>query len=225
MLLSISDILEQDTLEWINKRIAKLAWHDGRKTAGASARAVKRNLQADLNSEIGRALDKKILATLKSHPVLLAAARPKLFSNLLVSKTSENDYYGPHIDNALMKKGDQQFRSDLSFTLFLTPPAEYEGGELVIHTAGVDQAVKGDAGDLMLYPSTSIHEVAPITRGERIVCVGWIESLIADPSRRETLFDLENLRVSLRKAYAPNSPELLTLNKTIANLLRAWAQP
>jgi ADP-ribose pyrophosphatase YjhB (NUDIX family) len=103
--------------------------------------------------------------------------------------------------------------------------AEYAGGELVVHTAGMTQEVKGEAGHLVLYPSGSIHEVRPVTRGERIVCVGWIESMIADGARREMLFDLENLRSSLRRQLPSQSAELLTLDKTIANLLRMWAHP
>jgi len=123
-----------------------------------------------------------------------------------------------------MGKGDKRIRTDLSFTLWLTPPGEYDGGELVIHTAGMTQEVKGEAGHLVLYPSGALHEVKPVTRGTRIVCVGWIESLIADAARREILFDLENLRASLRQQLTAQSAELLTLDKTIANLLRMWAR-
>jgi PKHD-type hydroxylase len=132
--------------------------------------------------------------------------------------------YGAHVDNALMGKGAQRLRTDLSFTMFLTPPGEYEGGELVIHAAGMTQEMKGEAGYLVLYPSGSIHEVKPVTRGERIVCVGWIESLVADAGQREMLFDLENLRAALRQKLPAQSAELLTLDKTIANLLRMWAR-
>ncbi len=123
-----------------------------------------------------------------------------------------------------MGKGGARLRTDLSFTLFLTPPGEYDGGELVIHAAGMTQELKGEAGYLVLYPSSSIHEVKPVTRGERIVCVGWIECLIADGAQREMLFDLENLRTALRRQLPAQSAELLTLDKTIANLLRMWAR-
>jgi PKHD-type hydroxylase len=142
----------------------------------------------------------------------------------LISKTGVDGRYGAHVDNALMGKGAQRLRTDLSFTMFLTPPGEYEGGELVIHAAGMTQEMKGEAGYLVLYPSGSIHEVKPVTRGERIVCVGWIESLVADAGQREMLFDLENLRAALRQKLPAQSAELLTLDKTIANLLRMWAR-
>ena len=121
-------------------------------------------------------------------------------------------------------RGAQRLRTDLSFTLFLTPPGEYEGGELVIHAAGMTQVLKGEAGNLVLYPSGSIHEVKPVTKGTRIVCIGWIESTVADPAQREMLFDLENLRTALRQQLPAQSAELLTLDKTIANLLRMWAR-
>ncbi|MEL7190766.1 MAG: Fe2+-dependent dioxygenase, partial [Pseudomonadota bacterium] len=164
-----------------------------------------------------------IMPHLSENAVLKAASHPRRFSHLLISKTQDGGHYGSHIDNALMGAGAGRMRTDMSFTLFLTPPQDYEGGELVIHTAGIDYTVKGLPGELVLYPSTSIHEVKPVTKGTRIVSVGWIESLIADPTSREMLFDLENLRASLRAKLPAGSPELLTLDKTIANLNRMWA--
>ena len=113
----------------------------------------------------------------------------------------------------------------IKLEISISPPGDYEGGELVVHTAGITQELKGEAGHLVLYPSGSIHEVKPVTRGTRIVCIGWIESLVADQGQREMLFDLENLRAALRLALPSQSAELLTLDKTIANLLRMWAHP
>ena len=114
-------------------------------------------------------------------------------------------------------------RTDLSFTLFLSDPADYDGGELNIDMAGMTHSVKGEVGDLVIYPSTTLHQVAEVTRGTRYVCVGWIESLIRSTEQREMLFDLDNLRAELLKSHDKNSPELLTLTKTIANLTRMWA--
>lgn len=224
MLLVINAIDDAGHLAALAERIALLAWRDGRETAGAVARAVKRNLQAAMDSTAGRRLADELLPLIADNPVLKAAAQPRRFSPLIISKTADGGYYGPHVDNALMGRGTSRVRTDLSFTLFLTPPGEYEGGELVVHTAGMTQEVKGEAGQLVLYPSGSIHEVRPVTRGERIVCIGWIESMIADGTRRGMLFDLENLRSSLRHQLPAQSAELLTLDKTIANLLRMWAQ-
>ncbi len=224
MILAIHAIPEPDRLSAIAERIALLGWRDGRETAGAVAAEVKRNEQAIMDSAPGRALQSELSALLADHPVIRAAAQPRRFSPLLISRTGEGGGYGPHVDNALMGRGDRRIRTDLSFTLFLTPPEEYDGGELVIDAAGTTQQVKGAPGHLVLYPSGSIHEVRPVTRGTRIVCVGWIESMIEDAARRELLFDLENLRASLRRQLASQSAELLTLDKTIANLLRMWAR-
>lgn len=224
MILAIHAISDPGDLAAFHDRIALLDWRDGRETAGAVAREVKRNEQAAMESPPGRALQDEITRILADHPVIRAAAQPRRFSPLLISRTADGGHYGAHVDNALMGKGDKRIRTDLSFTLWLTPPGEYDGGELVIHTAGMTQEVKGEAGHLVLYPSGALHEVKPVTRGTRIVCVGWIESLIADAARREILFDLENLRASLRQQLTAQSAELLTLDKTIANLLRMWAR-
>ncbi len=225
MILAIHAIPDPDDLAAIADRIALLEWRDGRETAGSVAREVKRNEQAAMDSVAGRSLQSELSGMLADHPVIRAAAQPRRFSPLLISRTGVGGHYGAHVDNALMGRGERRLRTDLSFTLFLTPPQDYEGGELVIHAAGVTQEVKGDVGHLVLYPSGSIHEVKPVTRGTRIVCVGWIESTIADAAKREMLFDLENLRAALRSQLPGQSAELLTLDKTVANLLRMWAHP
>ncbi len=225
MILAIHAIPEADRLSAMRDRIALLEWRDGRETAGSVAREVKRNEQAVMESTAGRSLQEEISHILWDNPVVRAAAQPRRLSHLLISRTGEGGGYGAHVDNALMGRGERRVRTDLSFTLFLTPPDEYEGGELAIHTAGMTQEVKGEAGTLALYPSGAIHEVRPVTRGQRIVCVGWVESMIADAAAREMLFDLENLRAALRQKLPSQSAELLTLDKTIANLLRMWARP
>ena len=142
----------------------------------------------------------------------------------MISRTEGEGHYGAHVDNAMMGGGEARMRTDLSFTLFLSDPGEYEGGELMVHAAGMTQSIKGKAGELVLYPSSSIHEVREVTSGTRVVAVGWIESMIRDAAQREMLFDLENLRVSLRGSLPSGSAELLTLDKTIGNLLRMWAE-
>lgn len=225
MILVINAIPDADDLAALAERIALLDWRDGRETAGAIAREVKRNEQAAMNSVAGRAVQDELARIVGDHPVVRAAAQPRRFSPVIVSRTGEGGRYGLHVDNALMGHGARRLRTDLSFTLFLTPPADYDGGELAIHTAGVTQVVKGEPGQMVLYPSGSLHEVRPVTRGQRIVCVGWIESMVPDAARREMLFDLENLRTTLRGQLASQSAELLTLDKTIAGLLRMWAHP
>ena len=224
MILVVNAIPDSAVLAAIAERIALLEWRDGRETAGATARAVKRNEQAVMDGPAGRALREELGRIVADHPVVRAAALPRRLSPLLISRTGVGGGYGAHVDNALMGRGDRRLRTDLSFTLFLTPPGDYDGGELAIHASGAVQEIKAEAGSMVLYPSGAIHEVRPVTRGTRIACVGWIESLIADAGRRELLFDLENLRVDLRRQLPGQSAELLTLDKTIANLLRMWAR-
>lgn len=225
MILVINALDDAGLLAALHARIATLEWRDGRETAGSVARAVKRNLQGAMNSPAGRRLQEDLLPIVSDNDVVKAAAQPRRFSPLIISKTEVGGKYGAHVDNALMGKGGHRLRTDLSFTLFLNSPADYDGGELVIHAAGVTQELKGEAGYLVLYPAGSIHEVKPVTRGERIVCVGWIESMVAEPAQREMLFDMENLRAALRQKLPAQSAELLTLDKSIANLLRMWAHP
>lgn len=223
--LILSQAVPTSTLDALSGAMSDLTWRDGKETAGRTAKRVKVNEQADLTSAAGQTITKAIGSALKSHPVFKAAARPRRMSKLLLSRTENNGRYGAHIDNALMGKGAARMRTDLSFTLFLSEPDSYDGGELTVHTTGATQSFKGDRGDLVLYGSTYIHEVAPVTRGERLVCVGWVESLVADEAKRSMLFDLENLKVSLRGQLPEGAGELLMLDKTIANLLRMWAQP
>lgn len=220
MYLTIANLLSAEDVTRIRSKAAMLDWKDGALTAGARARSVKQNLQADMTSKAGEGLHDFLMTAISAHPVLKAAAWPRRFSRLLLSRANDSGGYGRHVDNTLMGQGSARMRTDLSFTLFLTDPEAYEGGELVIEGQGGDFSAKPAAGDLILYPSGAIHEVKPVTRGERLACVGWIESLVRDPSARETLFDLQTLRTSL----APEAPGALTLDKVIANLLRRWAE-
>jgi len=224
MILTISAIDDEPKLAFLRRRIAALDWRDGKATAGKVAGAVKQNQQAVMTDAVGREIQEQLLPLISTNSVLKAAARPRRFTQLMISKTGDGGHYGPHVDNAIMGSGKTKLRTDIAFTLFLTAPDEYEGGELIIHSAGMTSEVKAKAGELILYPATSIHEVRPVTEGERIVCVGWIESLVPDQGQRELLFDLENLRVSLRQKLDPNSLELLMLDKNIANLLRMWSK-
>lgn len=222
MMITLSGVLTPDQVREVTTLASGLTWRDGTTTAGSVARQVKRNEQADLTGATGTFVKKLLQEAVELHPVLRAAAQPRRFSTLMISRTGPGGGYGRHIDNAFMGSGDKRLRTDLSFTLFLSDPATYEGGELAVDTAAGEHVVKPDAGDLVLYPSTTLHEVRPVTSGQRVVCVGWIESAIRDAAGREILFDLENLRATLAKQYGPQSPEMLTLAKTIANLLRLW---
>lgn len=225
MIVSIAAIQDGNTLDEILAGLENLSWRDGRDTAGKVAREVKRNEQAVMNDAAGRALRDRIVPLISENPVVKAAARPRRITSPMISRTGVDGHYGAHVDNALMGSGTARLRSDISFTLFLSDPGTYEGGELVVHAAGMVQSIKGKPGELILYPSTSIHEVRPVTSGTRIVCVGWIESTVRDQAQRELLFDMENLRAELRAKLPAGTPELLTIDKTISNLLRMWGEP
>jgi len=222
MILTIAAIQEEQALASLQSGLSALTWRDGMATAGPAAREVKRNEQAVMGDAAGKAMSRALTPLISDNPVVKAAARPRRISALMIARTGQGGHYGAHVDNAFMGGAAARLRSDISFTLFLTEPGDYEGGELVVHAAGMTQSIKANAGELVLYPSTSIHEVRPVTSGTRTVCVGWIESQIRDLSQREMLFDLENLRATLRTKIPNDAAELLTLDKTIANLLRMW---
>lgn len=224
MLITISNVLDAEALRAATDTCGLLDWRDGAETAGRAARKVKNNQQADLSSSKGRALARELERTIRDHPVFKAAAWPRRFSSLLISKCGVGEGYGLHVDNAIMGRTGRRMRTDLSFTLFLSPPDTYDGGALVIETPAGTTTLKPEAGDLVVYPSTALHRVETVERGERLACVGWVESMVRDPTKREILFDLENLRAELAKTEPSEGVTALTLSKSIANLLRLWAE-
>ena len=224
MFLTLSGVLDAGQLATAQQLAATLRWVDGAATAGPAARAVKHNEQADLASRTGARLRDMLGDAIRAHPVFTAAAQPRRISSLLVSRTQAGGTYGLHVDNPFMGTGEARLRTDLSFTLFLSEPGSYEGGELEINHAGMTHHTKAQAGDLVLYPSTSLHQVCPVISGQRVVCVGWVESSIRDAAAREIRFDLENLRATLSQTHDVRSPEYLTLSKSIANLIRLWGE-
>lgn len=225
MLLKIANVLTAEILADLRTQLDLLTWNDGAETAGRTAKQVKRNLQADLSSRSGVKVREILNDAVMGHPLIGTAARPARFTKFLVSKTEAGGGYGMHIDNAYMVAGADAdaIRTDLSFTLFLSSPEEYEGGELQIEHAGQTIRAKPDAGDLILYPSTSLHQVRPVTSGTRLVCVGWIESRIKRAEDRELLFDVSNLKAELAKQYDRQSPEMLITAKILSNLLRRFS--
>ena len=222
MQLTIGNIFTADTLEQMVHVLPRLRWSDGQRTAGSAARSVKKNRQADVSRGVGRQLTMDISEAIHGHPVILAAARPKRISPILLSRTEKEGGYGPHLDNAILGKPPSRMRGDLSFTLFLSDPDDYDGGELVVHETARVESHKPGLGDLVLYPAGEIHEVKPVTRGVRYAAVGWIESMIRDAHARAILFDLENLKVSLQQQGENLGAEQMTVNKIIGNLLRRW---
>lgn len=223
MFLTIGNALSAEDLASALALTKSLDWNDGSGTAGARARSVKQNEQADLSTTNGQELVSMVRVALDRQSVFQAAARPRTYSKFLLSRTSQGGRYGAHVDNALMGPAGARFRSDLSFTLFLNQPEDYSGGELNIEFPAGSQSVKLAAGDLVLYPSSSIHEVRPVVSGARLVVVGWVESEIRDPFKREIMFDLDRVRLGLNGGQAPEAERLL-LDKVYSNLLRLWAR-
>lgn len=217
---SISGVLAQDDLSRIRAALVALSFADGRSTAGWHARLTKLNEQAETSDGRAAAISELITERLLANDVFRVAARPKRISPLLFSRYGEGMSYGPHVDDALMNG----LRSDLSFTLFLNDPREYDGGELVLDRTDGEQSHKLNAGDVFLYPSTTLHRVDPVTRGTRLVAVGWLQSMIRRADERELLFDLETARMGVFQRGGKTA-EFDLLSKCLSNLIRLWAEP
>ena len=223
MSLILEGVLPPEDLQRVRRELAELKWSSGKRTAGSAARGVKENLQADGSDPRAQALETFVLEALRRHPMFEIAARPMRLTRLLFSRYEPGMTYGAHTDDALMSVADMLVRTDLAFTIFLEDRDKYEGGALVVENALGAQEIKLDAGDAILYPAGSIHYVAPVTQGARLAAVGWLQSHIADGAQREMLFDLSVLRGRLANAGLERQ-DLLTLDKTISNLLRMWAR-
>lgn len=225
MIVIAAEVLDGAALATVRGLAAGLDWDEGARTAGPVARAVKHNQQARTDSRGGRTLVALLESRIRAHPVFAAAVRPLALTPLLVSRTGPGGGYGAHVDNPFMSApggpDGARVRTDVSFTLFLSGPDTFDGGELSVDTPLNDQDFKLPAGDMVIYPTAAIHQVRPVTAGERLVCVGWAQSRVRDPAARETLWDLERLRHALPEATGADTR--LLLDKTIANLLRRWA--
>lgn len=223
MLITIDNVLDDDHITLLSGLTTGLTWQDGARTAGAVAQQVKANEQSDLSTPVGQKVKETLNHAIRKNAVFQAAAQPRHISPLVVSRTGPGDAYGWHVDNAFMRVDDRLMRTDLSFTLFLSDPATYEGGVLDIDHAGHRQEIKLSAGSMVLYPSTSLHQVTPVGAGERLACIGWVESRIPRADDRELLFELTNLRSDLAKVHDAQSIQMLTLSKAISNLRRRFS--
>ena len=212
-----SQLLIHEELETINKNLKnqKDLWEDGKKTAGNYASKVKNNLQLNRNSEFSKKYAELIKRKILSNQLIKSFALPKLIHGIMFTKSQKDMHYGRHIDNPFMSSG----RSDLSFTISLTHQDSYEGGELLIETINSENKFKLNAGEIIIYPSTYLHSVEEIKNGERIVCVGWIESYVKSIEEREYLFDLDAGAKGLLAKHG-RSDELDLVFKSYSNLLR-----
>ena len=219
MLIMIANVLDAENVQWLRDNLAEVRYVDGRQTAGREARLVKRNDQVDRADPLLARMQDLVTDRLLDHQLFRMAARPHLVRPPLFSRYEPGMAYGSHVDDAIMGG----MRTDLSVTVFLSDPEDYDGGELVIESAAGEQDVKLAAGDAVVYPTTFLHRVAPVTKGERLAAVTWVRSLVRDAAKREMLFDLETARHALFERLG-KTPELDLLAKTQSNLLRRWAE-
>lgn len=218
MIITIAEVLRAEELREIVDALVASRFEDGSHTAGWSAQLVKNNEQAR-DSAMVRILRERVAKAVLGNDVFEAAVRPRSLTQPLFSRYGPGREYGTHVDNPLI----DGVRTDVSFTLFLVAPEAYDGGELIIETIGGEDEIKLPAGHLAAYSSTTLHRVAPVTRGERLAAVGWAQSYIRQSDRREILFDLDTARLRLFE-QSGKTPEFDLLAKTAANLFRMWAE-
>lgn len=226
MLLVIEDLLPVADIAAMREQLAAARWIDGRATAGSLSTSVKRNQQLDEHDELAIALGNRLLRALGNHPLFVSAALPQKIYPPKFNRYRDGGCYGLHVDSAVMHVPGTQVtvRSDVSATLFISGPDDYDGGELVIEGSFGAQPVKLPAGHLVLYPSSSLHQVLPVTRGERIASFLWTQSMVPDTGARTLLFDLDQSIQSLSREHAPDHADILRLTGVYHNLLRRWAQ-
>lgn len=221
MLECIPDILSPSQIKTIQAAVREADFVDGATTAGFRAKRVKKNEQLGRNLPSRDEIDKLVLDGLRANPVFQQFAHPLRIRKPLISRYREGMEYGLHVDDAIM--GGGAFRSDISLTLFLNQPMEYEGGELELLTGYGPTEVKLPAGAAVVYPSGALHRVKPVTGGERLAAVTWVQSRVRDAAAREVLFDLHRARRRMAE-LDPDGEETDLLYKSHANLLRRWAE-
>lgn len=225
MLIDIPDVLDADRLARVRALIDDADWIDGNATSGHQSALAKRNRQLPEDSAAARAAGDIILDALAAHPLFVAAALPHKVYPPLFNLYGPGDGFGPHIDSAVrIRRGsDFRIRSDLSATIFLTDPAEYDGGELVIDDRFGEQRVKLPAGHMLLYPASSVHHVEAVTRGDRTAAFFWVQSMVRDDGARRLLFDLDNGVQMVAAELGTGAAAAIRLTGVYHNLLRRWA--
>jgi len=225
MLLHVPHVFSRDEVRRIRQALEQAQWLDGKVTAGYQSAQAKHNLQLAEDDPLAREISAAMLERLWQHPLFMSAALPnKVFPPLFNCYTAGGSF-GYHVDNAVrqVRNSAERVRTDLSSTLFFSDPDEYDGGELVIQDTYGTQRIKLPAGDLVLYPSTSIHRVEPVTRGARIASFFWTQSLVREDSQRALLFEMDQAIQSLTRDV-PDHPALVQLTGNYHNLLRRWVE-
>ena len=225
MLLHIQNVLTPDELRTIRATLDEAAWRDGRATAGPQAGQAKNNEQLPPDSEGAQAVRALVLRALNRHALFFSATLPKkIFPPQFNRYGGQTNHYGDHVDGAVMHTAStgQKVRSDVSCTLFLAHPDDYVGGELVINDTYGSQRIKLPAGDMVIYPSTSVHRVEPVTDGQRVASFFWVESMVRSDEQRRLLFDMDMALLRLRADHG-ECASAVKLTGTYHNLLRMWA--
>jgi PKHD-type hydroxylase len=225
MMLHIPGVLTREQVADMRRRLDESQWVDGRATVGTQGAKVKQNRQLPDTSPLGVELGQIVLQALANNPLFFSAALPLRISPPLFNCYAGGEHYGAHVDGSMRRipGSGQWLRTDVSSTLFLCDPEEYDGGELIVTDQYGEHEVKLPAGDLILYPSTSIHRVQPVTRGARICSFFWTQSMVRDDMRRGMLLELDQNIQSLR-ARLGDSPEMVGLTGHYHNLLRQWSE-
>lgn len=223
MLVQIENLFSADELCGLRQQLLAQPWVDGKATAGVQSAQAKHNRQLDEDDPVARQLGGLILQRLSDNPLFMSAALPKRIYPPLFNRYGAGEGFGYHIDNAIrgIKGVRERVRTDLSATLFLAEPDSYDGGELVIRDTFGERQVKLPAGHLVLYPGSSVHRVAPVTRGERLAAFFWIESLVREDSQRSLLLDMD-VAIQRLTAQRADAGSLLELTGVYHNLLRRW---
>ena len=224
MLLHIEGVLSPDQVARCRETLQAQDWVDGRVTAGEQSARAKRNLQVPEDAPAARELGETILSVLGRNPQFVSAALPLRVFPPLFNRYDEGMAFDTHVDNTIRFAGSVRFRTDLSATLFLTDPGDYDGGELIVEDAYGEHAVKLAAGDMILYPASSLHRVAPITRGSRWASFFWVQSMVRADAQRSLLYDLDNAIQALSVQVGQGDASVVSLAGTYNNLLRMWAE-
>jgi PKHD-type hydroxylase len=226
MLVCIPEVLSKAEVARFRAAMDSVSWEDGRSTAGAQSAMVKRNEQLPPDSPLSRRLGEEVIKAITANPLFISAAVPLRIFPPLFNRYGVGQHFGLHVDNSV--RGDQltglRIRTDLSVTLFLSEPDDYDGGELVVEDHYSAQRIKLPAGHLVLYPATSLHAVTAITRGTRVASFFWLQSMIRDEATRRMIFDLDSAIQGLVERLPRNDPEIVRLSGLYHNMIRHWAE-
>jgi len=222
MLNDIQRLLSAADLETIRAQLASATWRSGSHSAGARARSIKNNEEMDQRCESWVTINEFVVQKLYAHPVFQSLALPSRVSAAFISRCKPGMSYGQHIDDPIMGTAQARYRSDVAVTVFLSNPNDYEGGELRIESRFGPVSVKLEAGCAVVYPASSLHEVTPVTQGERVVCALWAQSMVRDAHQRDLLHELNEAREALNRS-TPNAIVTQKIEQVYANLLRLWA--